>query len=96
MSYQEINSRTDELTDSVQNVASAYHPHRADHRPNGADWYRWLIYNDLTSTIAGVVSLSEASELGMSIQAQKLIVRQKTVELLRSVPKYVVFRFEKP
>jgi hypothetical protein len=83
MSEKEIVARTDELTDTVQLVVDAFRPHRADHRPNGSDWYRWLIYNDQTSEVTGIVSLTEVDELALSVSAQKVRLRQKTVALLR-------------
>src|SRR5437879_676943 len=49
MSHQEqIIARTDELTDTVQAVVDAFRPYRADHRPDQADFDRWLIWNDQT------------------------------------------------
>jgi len=57
MSNEEIVARTDELTETVQLVTESFPNLRADHRPNGADWYRWLIYDDLTSKAIGIVAL---------------------------------------
>ena len=60
MSQDEIDVRTDELTDAVQVLTGAFPNLRADHRPNGADWYRWLIVNDKTSVVVGVVRLDSS------------------------------------
>ncbi len=62
MSNQEIVARTDELTETVQVVTESFLNLKADHRPNGEDWYRWLIYDDLTSKVIGIVALGEPSE----------------------------------
>jgi hypothetical protein len=59
MSNQETVARTDELTDTVQLVTESFPNIKADYRPNGADWYRWLIYDDVTSEVIGVVAIDE-------------------------------------
>jgi hypothetical protein len=46
---EEMVAGTDELTDAVQVVAETFPHVKADHRPQGSDWYRWLIWNDQTS-----------------------------------------------
>jgi hypothetical protein len=50
---------------------------RVDHRPNGADWYRWLIYDDLTS-----VALCEPSEKSLSLPETKVLLRKRTLNLV--------------
>jgi hypothetical protein len=47
LSDQGIVARTDKLTETVQVVMESFPNLRADQRPNGADRYRWSIYDDL-------------------------------------------------
>ena len=72
MSKQEIVARTDELTETVQAVTESFPNLRADHRPNSADWYRWLIYDDLTSKVIGIVTLGEPSEIPIGIGTENV------------------------
>jgi hypothetical protein len=81
MSNQEIVARTDELTDTVRVVAESFSDLRVDHRPNGADWYRWLIYDDLTSKVIGIVALCEPSEKSLSLPETKVLLRKRTLSL---------------
>jgi hypothetical protein len=81
MCNQEIVARTDELTDTVQVVVESFPNLRVDHRPNGADWYRWLIYDDLTSKVIGIVALCEPSEKSLSLPETKVLLRKRTLNL---------------
>ena len=81
MSSQEIVARTDELTETVQVVTESFSNLRADHRPDGADWYRWLIYDDLTSKAIGIVALGEPSEQSLSMPDTKALLRKRTLSL---------------
>jgi hypothetical protein len=81
MSDQEVVARTDELTETVQAVTESFPNLRADHRPNGADWYRWLIYDDLTSRVIGIVSLGEPCEKSLSLPDTKVLLRKRTLNL---------------
>ena len=81
MSNQEIVARTDELTDTVKVVTESFPNLRADHRPNGADWYRWLIYDDLTSKVIGIVALGEPSQKSLSLPETKVLLRKRTLNL---------------
>jgi hypothetical protein len=78
---QEIVARTDELTETVQVVTESFPNLRADHRPNDADWYRWLIYDDLTSKVIGIVALGEPSEKSLSLPDTKVLLRKRTLSL---------------
>jgi hypothetical protein len=70
MSHQEeMVARIDELTDAVQVVAETLPHIKADHRPHGSDWYRWLIWNDQTSERHGVVALGGPEEYALSLVA---------------------------
>ena len=62
-------------------VTESFPSLRADHRPNGADWYRWLIYDDLTSKVIGIVSLGESCEKSMSLTDTKVLLRKRTLNL---------------
>jgi hypothetical protein len=56
MSHQEqIVATNDELTNAVLSVVESFEPYRADHRPDCADFDRWLIWNDKTSERLGIV-----------------------------------------
>jgi hypothetical protein len=84
MSHQdEIDTRTDELTDTMQVIAGAFPHLKADHRPNGADWYRWLIYNDETSAVIGVVGLDSSSAKSLNLLETKVLLRSRAMDLLR-------------
>jgi hypothetical protein len=78
---QEIVARTDELTETVQMVTESFPNLRADYRPNGADWYRWLIYDDLTSRVIGIVALGEPCEKALSLPDAKVFLRKRTLSL---------------
>jgi hypothetical protein len=83
MSHQEqINVRTDELTETVQVVTATFPNFRADHRPNGEDWYRWLIYDDATSRVIGIVGLDEPTEKSLSLSDTKVLLRRRALTLL--------------
>jgi hypothetical protein len=81
MSNQEIVAQIDELTETVQVVTESFPNLRADHRPNGADWYRWQIYDDLTSKVIGIVALDEPSEKSLSLPDTKMLLRKRTLSL---------------
>jgi hypothetical protein len=81
MSNQEIVARTDELTETVQVIAESFPNLRADHRPNGEDCYRWLLYDDLTSKVIGIVALGEPSEKSLSLPDAKVLLRKRTLSL---------------
>ncbi len=83
MSQDEIAVRTDELTDAVQILAGAFPNLKADHRPNGPDWYRWLIYNDETSVVIGVVQLDSSAEESLNLRETKVLLRSRAMDLLR-------------
>ena len=84
MSHQEeIALRTDELTDTVQVIAGAFSNLKADHRPNGTDWFRWLIYNDRTAAVVGVVELDSSSARSLSLMETKVLLRSRAMEILR-------------
>jgi hypothetical protein len=84
MSHQdEIDMRTDELTDTMQVIAGAFPHLKADHRPNGADWYRWLIYNDETSAVIGVVGLDSSSAKSLNLMETKVLLRSRAMDILR-------------
>jgi len=50
--------------------------------PNGADWYRWLIYNDKTSAVVGVVRLDSSAE-SLNLPETKVLLRSRAMDLLR-------------
>lgn len=80
---QEIETRTDELTDTMQVIAGAFPHLKADHRPNGADWYRWLIYNDETAKVIGVVELDSSAAKSLNLLETKVLLRSRAMDLLR-------------
>ena len=82
MSNQETVARTDELTDTVQLVTESFPNIKADHRPNGADWYRWLIYDDVTSKVIGVVAIDEPQEKSMALSDIKVLLRRRALDLV--------------
>ena len=84
MSNQETVARTDELTDTVQLVTESFPNIKADHRPNGTDWYRWLIYDDLTSKVIGVVAIDEPQEKSMALSDIKVLLRTRALNLLQA------------
>lgn len=80
---QEIELRTEELTDTMQVIAGAFPNLKADHRPSGADWYRWLIYNDATSAVIGVVELDRSAPDSLSLMDTKRLLRSRAMDVLR-------------
>jgi hypothetical protein len=87
MSHQEeIASGTDELTETVQVVTDAFPHVRADHRPDGPDCYRWLIWNDQTSQRLGIVALDGPQEHALSLVQKKVLLRSRALDLLRNPP----------
>ncbi len=86
MSHQEqIAVTTDELTNAVQSVAEAFESYRADHCPDGADFDRWLIWNDQTSEHLGIVALVGPHEQALSLIDKKALLRSRVMDLLRNV-----------
>ena len=85
MSNQEFVARTNELTETVQVVTESFPNLRADHRPIGTDWYRWLIYDDLTSKVIGIVALGEPLEKSLSLPDTKVLLRKRTLNLALQV-----------
>jgi hypothetical protein len=53
-------------------VTESFPNSKADHRPNGADWYRWLIYDDVTSKVIGIVGLDDPQDKAMSLSDIKI------------------------
>jgi hypothetical protein len=85
MSHQEeISARTDELTNAVQSVVETFQPYRADHRPDLADYDRWLIWNDRTSERLGTVALDGPHEKSLSLSEMKALLRSRAMDLLRN------------
>lgn len=86
MSHQEqIRAITDELTNAVQSVVETFEPYRADHRPDSAEFARWLIWNNQTSERLGVVALDGPQELALPLMQQKVLLRTRAMDLLRNV-----------
>ena len=82
MSNQRTNRTHDELTDTVQVVTDSFPNLKADHRPSGADWYRWLIYDDATSKVIGVVAIDEPQEKSISLSDVKVLLRRRALNLV--------------
>jgi hypothetical protein len=86
MSHQEqIASITDELTHAIQCVVESFEPYRADHRPDCADFARWLIWNNQTSERLGVIALAGPQENSLPLLQQKVLLRTRAMDLLRNV-----------
>jgi hypothetical protein len=86
MSHQEqIVATTDELTNAVLSVVESFESYRADHRPDCADFDRWLIWNDKTSERLGIVALVGPQENALSLLEKKVLLRSRTMDLLRNV-----------
>ena len=86
MSHQEqITAITDELTNAIQSVVETFKPYRADHRPDCADFARWLIWNNQTSERLGIVALDGPRELALPLIQQKVLLRTRAMDLLRHV-----------
>jgi hypothetical protein len=84
MSHQEL-ELTDELTNAIQSVVESFEPYRADHRPDLADIDRWLIWNNQTSERLGIVALAGPQEHALSLVEKKVLLRRRTMDLLRNV-----------
>jgi hypothetical protein len=85
MSHQEqIIATTDELTNAVLSVVESFEPYRADHRPDCADFERWLIWNDKTSERLGIVALVGPQENALPLLEKKILLRTRTMDLLRN------------
>jgi hypothetical protein len=82
MSNQQLVSRTDEMTDTVQVITESFGNLRVDHRPDGDDWYRWTIYDDATAKVIGVVALDETQQRTMALQEIKVLLRKRALSLL--------------
>jgi hypothetical protein len=76
---------TDELTNAIQSVVESFEPYRADHRPDPADFDRWLIWNNQTSERLGIVALAGPQEHALSIVEKKVLLRSRAMDLLRNV-----------
>ena len=86
MSHQEqIAALADELTVSIQSVVETFEPYRADHRPDRADFARWLIWNNQTSERLGIVGLAGPQEHALPLMQQKVLLRTRVMDLLRNV-----------
>jgi hypothetical protein len=82
MSEQEIVSRTDELTDTVQILAESFANLRADHRPEGSDWFRWRIFDDSASKVIGTIGLDQPEDRALSLPDIKVLLRTRALNLL--------------
>jgi hypothetical protein len=78
-------ARTEELTIALQSVVESFEPYRADHRPDHADFDRWLIWNDRTSERLGIVGLHGPQERSLSLLEMKVLLRSRAMDLLRKV-----------
>jgi hypothetical protein len=86
MSHKEqIIATTDELTNAILSVVESFKPYRADHRPDCADVDRWLIWNDQTSERLGIVTLANPQERSLPLLEKKMLLRSRTMDLLRNV-----------
>jgi hypothetical protein len=85
MSQQEMTAIADELTNAIQAVVETFEPYRADHRPDCADFARWLIWNNRTSERLGVIALDGPQEHSLSLLQQKVLLRTRAMGLLRNV-----------
>ena len=83
MTQEDIVTRTDELTDTMQVIANAFPNLKADHRPKGTDWYRWQIYNDETCAVIGVVAIDNPSENSLTLSDIKVLLRSRAMDILR-------------
>jgi hypothetical protein len=81
---EEFNASTDELTNAVQSVVETFQSYRADHRPDQADFERWLIWNDETSERLGIVALDGPHEHALSLCEKKVLLRSRAMDLLRN------------
>lgn len=85
MSHQEeFSANTEELTDAVQSVVETFWPYRVDHRPDRADFERWLIWNDQTSERLGIVALDGPREHALPLCEKKVLLRSRAMDLLRN------------
>lgn len=85
MSHQEELAATDELTNAIQSVVETFEPYRADHRPDCADFARWLIWNNKTSERLGIIALAGPHEHALTLREQKVLLRTRAMDLLRDV-----------
>lgn len=86
MSHQEqVTAITDELTNAIQSVVETFEPYRADHRPDCADFARWLIWNNQTSERLGIIALDGPQEHALPLMQQKVLLRTRAMNLLRNV-----------
>jgi hypothetical protein len=83
--HEQITAITDELTNAIQAVVETFEPYRADHRPDCADFARWLIWNNKTSERLGVIALAGPQEHALSLFQQKVLLRTRAMDLLRNV-----------
>ena len=91
MSHQEeISARTDELTNAVQSVVETFQPYRADHRPDLADYDRWLIWNDRTSERLELSLWAARTTRLVPSARRKALVRSRAIDLLRNAALAVV------
>jgi hypothetical protein len=82
---EQIAAITEELTGAIQSVVESFEPYRADHRPDRTDFARWLIWNDRTSERLGIVALAGPQEHALSLFEKKVLLRTRTMDLLRNV-----------
>jgi hypothetical protein len=80
---EEIVVTTEELTDTLQVVTETFTHLKADHRPSGPDWFRWLIYNAETSKVIGFIGLNDPNERALPLPARKVLLRIRAMDLLR-------------
>ncbi|HEV2618444.1 MAG TPA: hypothetical protein VGU23_00730 [Acidobacteriaceae bacterium] len=83
--HEQIAAITDELTHAIQSVVESFEPYRADHRPDHADFARWLIWNNRTSERLGVIALAGPQEKALPLLQQKVLLRTRAMDLLRNV-----------
>jgi hypothetical protein len=57
-----VSDSTDELTYAVRSVVESFQPYRTARLPNGADFDRWVIWNDQTSERLGIIVLEGPHE----------------------------------
>jgi hypothetical protein len=82
MSTQEFVARTEELTDTVRVLIDSFPRLRVEHRPHGIDWYRWLIYDDGSATVLGMVSLTVEQAETTPLPEIKVFLRRQALGLM--------------
>jgi hypothetical protein len=82
MSTQELVSRTDELTDTVRVLMDSFPRLRAEHRPHGTDWYRWVISDNANGAVVGVVGLDAIPAETMPLREIKVLLRRQALGLM--------------